>query len=355
LVADSDYEFRVYALECEAPPGDEEGAPYIYVGIAPKELVGGRIGEEFSRRRGVAAHFCFEHKPKRLLLVWPAANRAVEAYVYMTLLQKLKTKRQLRTLGGWTQTSAKPSPLTLQHFDQSRWCLNSQCFKCGSKKHFARDCKVEEGLPYACKKCGGELVLSSRGQTTYQASSSGSGGAGGQRGASGQTTRQASSSGAGAAAGSASGPGAKRAASAAPSPPPMKVARKSAAGASTCLVVSVCDKFYTSLTWYMLTDPHRSVCARARKNCSETALVLEGGHTRSVKPYAATADQAPRPLCRVKVQGAWRARQTLASGVTVDTEIVGTRVKRGGEDVAGGAVRLSQVLFLVEDLDSEFK
>ena len=131
--------------------------------------------EEASQVRGIAADFCVHHKPKRVLLVWPAATRAVEAYIFHALLAQLDSRMDLRTVAGFTQTSLKPSPLVVQQCRQAWRCMNSMCFRCRSKTHFARNCdRPEDAVPYSCQKCGGELAISSRGATIYADSSSSS-------------------------------------------------------------------------------------------------------------------------------------------------------------------------------------
>ena len=117
-------------------------------------------------------------------------------------------------------------------------------------------------------------------------------------------------------------------------------------------MVSVCGQFYTSLAWYFLKDnPSNSYCVRARKKCSANALVLEGGHTRSVKDFAGAGDRAPRPLCNIKADGVWKVRERLGEAI-VQTEVVGVKVGRAKQPLVA---RLSQVLWLVSDLDAEFK
>ena len=134
------------------------------------------------------------------------------------------------------------------------------------------------------------------------------------------------------------------------SPPPAKHLEPTVA--KTCLTVSVSGQMYTSLSWYFLKDnPSNSYCQRARKKCATNALVLAGGHTRSVKEFAGNDHVTLRPLCRIKKHGEWKARQRLGDAA-VDTEVVGVRISRAEQPLKA---RLSQVLWLVSDLDAEFK
>ena len=100
LEKDFEADVRVYILRCDG------GA--WYVGIAHKNWIGRRIQQHFSGEGG--AHFTLRFRPSKVALVWPAHMRAVEAYVYFTLLETVPAGNCHR-LGGWTQTSSNPSPL----------------------------------------------------------------------------------------------------------------------------------------------------------------------------------------------------------------------------------------------------
>ena len=65
---------------------------YLYVGIAHKSDIGHRIAVEMEQRRtsgptgdDYCADFCLRHKPTKVLLVWPAPNRAVECYIFNSI------------------------------------------------------------------------------------------------------------------------------------------------------------------------------------------------------------------------------------------------------------------------------
>ena len=88
-------------------------------------------------------------------------------------------------------------------------------------------------------------------------------------------------------------------------------------------------------------------------------MVLVGGHTRATKHLATAAAMSPRPLCRVKVNGEWQPRQNMDTG-EVATEVPGVNLRRvqvrqALDDVADGTIRASQILWLLEDLEKEFK
>jgi len=213
--------FLFVQLDCAPLPGESNRC--VYVGIAAQHEVGVRIRDEASQKKHTAADYCAQHKPTRVLLEWPAATRAVEAYVFNVVLGSLGAQMDVRAVAGFTQTSVKPSPLVVQQCRQAWRCMNSMCFRCGSKRYFAKACdKAEEGLPYACKQCGGELALTSRGATNY-AISGGGGSAASSSGVGGGSSRRP---------GGASGvvvtpsAGSKRAVPTASSPPPRRSRNK---------------------------------------------------------------------------------------------------------------------------------
>ena len=101
LKHDCNYPFQVYVLLCA-------GFCY-YVGISPVGKLVDRIQNHFS---GSGAHYCREHKPQAILLVWPALLESVEALVYFTMQQKLfhGGRGDCGKLGGWVQTSSSVPP-----------------------------------------------------------------------------------------------------------------------------------------------------------------------------------------------------------------------------------------------------
>ena len=135
LKHDCNYPFQVYVLLCA-------GFCY-YVGISPVGKLVDRIQNHFS---GSGAHYCREHKPQAILLVWPALLESVEALVYFTMQQKLfhGGRGDCGKLGGWVQTSSKRSPLCVMQCEQTRRQLLGKCFVwrrqafCGLAQLFGR-------------------------------------------------------------------------------------------------------------------------------------------------------------------------------------------------------------------------
>ena len=159
LSEDFSYDYRVYALalqhEC------------VYIGIAPKSQVKQTIQRHFEVSN--KCHYTSQHRPLRVLLVWPAISPSVEAYCYYAFLQRLSvTAMKQGKLGGWTQTSSAVSPLGFLLQAEASRMMRGQCLNCGSKGHFASKCsKPLVGAPYPCD-CGGTAVVTARGQTVLQ-------------------------------------------------------------------------------------------------------------------------------------------------------------------------------------------
>ena len=151
LSVSSGYEYRVYVLECEAS--------CLYVGIETRAKLAGRLRQHFAGR---GAHFTKVHKPRSILMVWPATCTAVESYVYHALLAAQPAGR-VEKLGGWTQTSTRVSPLAALQFEQARRSMRGSCFNCGGP-HYASSCpKATQGCTYTCPKCKASILVSSMG------------------------------------------------------------------------------------------------------------------------------------------------------------------------------------------------
>ena len=123
LVSDAAYPLRVYVLLCRGGR--------FYVGIAPRGDVRKRIRSQFA---GDGSHFCAINKPQGVLMVWPAASEAIEAAVFYGMQRALGIS-DFRKLGGWTQTSANPSPLVVMQMKESGRQLSNRCFACGGPHH----------------------------------------------------------------------------------------------------------------------------------------------------------------------------------------------------------------------------
>ena len=100
LVSDTSYPYRVYVLQCRHE--------CMYVGIAHRSEVKRRISGHFDG--SAHCHYTEKNPPTGVLLVWPAMSTAVESFVFHALLGRMPAQ-SLCKLGGWLQTSSRPSPL----------------------------------------------------------------------------------------------------------------------------------------------------------------------------------------------------------------------------------------------------
>ena len=142
----------VYAIECAGGK--------TYVGIEHRSRAVARLRKHWDLN---GAFYTQQNAPKSILLFWPAANTAVEGYVFLALLAQLPA-RSVQRIGGWTQTSTNPAPSPRMIFEQQRRCMLSLCFNCGSKDHVAKRCpKPLETAPYKCSHCLKPVLISSRG------------------------------------------------------------------------------------------------------------------------------------------------------------------------------------------------
>ena len=161
LKHDCNYPFRVYVLLCA-------GFCY-YVGISPVDKLVDRIQEHFS---GSGAHYCRVHKPQAVLMAWPALLESVEALVYFTMQQKLfyGGRGDCGKLGGWVQTSSKPSPLCVMQCEQTRRQLLGKCFVCVDGRHSAGSpsCSGADNntVQYRCGECSAYVTIDSRGASS---------------------------------------------------------------------------------------------------------------------------------------------------------------------------------------------
>ena len=159
LVPKLSFPLRVYCLECESPHG--EVGPRYYVGIAKADLVEQRIRDHFKRK---GAEYTKALAPKAIHLLWPAANYAVEAYVFNSLLE-IMPRNSVHKLGGWTQTALDPTPIQRMGYERDRRALQQLCFNCGGRC-WSKHCKKPvEGIPYNCPGCGTAVAITERGQS----------------------------------------------------------------------------------------------------------------------------------------------------------------------------------------------
>eukprot|EP00973_Karenia_brevis_P053587 7446640-Karenia_brevis.AAC.1 len=125
------WKYAVYILECA-------GSCY-YVGIESRGDLPRRLKDHWAGR---GAHYTRRRKPKKLVLLQPAPNTAVEAYAYYALLATMPAGSVARC-GGWVQTSVEPSPLQHLQFEQARRQLTNRCFNCGQSGHYANQCSKD--------------------------------------------------------------------------------------------------------------------------------------------------------------------------------------------------------------------
>ena len=290
--------------------------------------------------------------------VWPAASTAVEAYVYYSFLARMvssATKAKYFALGGWVQTSSILSPVATLVQDEARRQLRSECFNCGSKDHYASKCTFPlNGCTYRCPAdgCRSSILVTSRGQTPLVSSSPCPAGSRSAASSSGsQATSVASSSGSPSATkrvAASSGSGA------APIPPAGKRQKLAAAGENNKSSASArggrevlaINETYTSLSWYLCNaNPTPKQVAIAKDKCSEHALELQGGHTRSLDTsgFVALPPSKPKSLTD---------NRTRLGTQFVATALKAIKIRRAVDGEV--ACRLSQVLFRVLDLQSAF-
>jgi hypothetical protein len=352
LSLDAEAEFGIYVLRCK-PHDTRTAGPFYYVGFHAFASLASRIEVQFSGVRG-QSHYCSKNKPICVELVWPVCSRAAEAYIFYALLAKQpagwerRGAEQLCPVGGFTQNDSVLSPLASLVYEQARRQLKSFCcYNCGGS-HFASACKQpKRGLSLTCPDCKANIEMTSKGQTVTATKQS--------------STATAASSSRAQSPAPASSRGVKRSLTAAtfsagtscarPSSPLVAAPSTQAAGTNTTSgkVISICGQHYTSLAWYLCKDnPSPTLCKRARRNCASNALVLEGGHTRSVKDFAKVpgAGRALKPLCVIDGQ----SRQRIGNAA-VPTQVVGVKIRRAENPFTS---RGSQVLWLLADLEAEF-
>lgn len=340
LALDEWAEFAIYVLQCK-PHDTRTAGPFWYVGFCERKKVVGRIGTQVNGGK-TQSHYCKVNRPQSVHLVWPVHNRAAEGYIFYAMLAKQpagwdrRGTELLCPIGGFTQNDTKLSPLASLVYEQARRQVKSLCcFNCGGS-HLVKDCKHKpRGLTLSCPSCQSDIVMTSKGQTLISAPAA---------------PPKPPPQGMKRAAAESQGPAAKAAkigtakASASPSPAP------TSSKVDACVAINICGLHYTSLSWFLSKDnPSPSLCQRARNNCGDNALVLVGGHTRSVKSFAKIPGASRlQPLCMVS----GRPRQNSPGDRPVSTEAPGVKIMKAEQPLK---TRLSQVLWLVADLEKEFR
>ena len=269
LVEDLDSEFRIYVLECES---QAFGSPSTwYVGVEHRSQIARRVQTQFAQTPS-AAHFCRVNKPKRIEVIWPARDRAAEAFVFYALVGKLPARALASgRLGGWTQTHTDVNQLGRVHLERERRMVTNSCLGCGKKGHFDRDCPASSSdnfMVYNCGHCNAAVRISDQGKQTTQ------------------TTR-----------------GTKRLHDDVASLPPVNPAAPSArlrpqvpqaAGVQQVaaapqqrrpayLRVLVCGHEYTSLQWFLGKKPTPRKVAEVLAKCKGHAVQLRFGDTKTLE------------------------------------------------------------------------
>ena len=130
------FDLRVYVLRCK--PHIIGGPFCYYVGLARKGELGERIRSHVD---GVGAAFTKANPPLGIEYVWPASNRAVEAYVFFALMERLPESAAIMgRLGGWAQVYASPNTTATAALREQKRILDNRCIHCGGRGHYIIDC-----------------------------------------------------------------------------------------------------------------------------------------------------------------------------------------------------------------------
>ena len=135
ISSDLSLPYRVYVLRC-AP--QILGGPFTYYCGLTEDIVA-RLAEH---ENGTGAAFTDGNKPLDLVYLWPAANRAVEAYVFAAMMTVLPEEAIAGSrLGGWIQTSASAKSSSASQMVEQWRMVNNVCLRCSKPGHQARNCK----------------------------------------------------------------------------------------------------------------------------------------------------------------------------------------------------------------------
>ena len=298
LVRDSSLPFRVYVLRC-AP--QKEGSPYTwYVGLVHKS----KLAERLERHRLGACHFTRVHRPLAVVLLWPVASRAAEAYVYYALVEKFPgVALQCGRLGGWTQTASKLNPLGAMMLQREKWMLEGLCLECGKGCTWGA-CKTDQaeasGARYNCDHCGAFVRITNqgksateppqvcvcppcRGQATKRARDTSDGGDGRAASATSARVRTSSASGI-----------------QNPSSASVRARTPAAVQRAPCFAVHICGEKYSTLKWFL---GRREYPNEAKKVLADTAscvhaVQIQGGDAKTLvsSGFARLPPQRPKEL-----------------------------------------------------------
>ena len=314
-----DDDYRVYVLAS----GDK-----YYVGAEERRFLRKRLLKQAEQR---GAHWNKVYKADGVAYVMPVEHRAAEAYVYYALLAQLPAN-SVEKLGGWTQTSTSLSPLAKLLCQEARRNVIGACFTCGSKEHFAYECKATPQVAlYPCKQCRDVIRVTARGQTPL-----------------GPTTAVSSAPSTAAAAQAVSSPSAR----ASPEPP---AKRRRVSRATSCLRVRVCGVAYTTLAWYLGdANPNRHQRQKVADKCMDKALEMNGGDSKTLQSQAFA--RSPPGFGKEMLPGRVNLPHDWVESACGSKRWSDAKGKSGAEKVklrraaTGGRESCRNVLWRVEDL-----
>ena len=103
IVENFDDPHRLYILECRGPRGEK----VWYVGMVHFSQMRQRFKKHF---QGDSIHYTKVYPAQKLVFLCTAPTSAGEAYLYYEMLRRMPPNMAWK-LGGFTQTSSKPSRL----------------------------------------------------------------------------------------------------------------------------------------------------------------------------------------------------------------------------------------------------
>ena len=303
---------------------------------------------------GQSIHYTKAYPAQKLIYLCTAPTASGEAYLYHEMLRRMPPNQAWK-LGGFVQTSSRPSNLDCLLAEEARRGMNELCFNCGANRFRGEHLKLRKcpfplrGVEYKCPladkprtcqcgvehRCSGKMLVTSRGHAEMVP----------------ETIPAATPP-------SLKPPAPKAPSKKRPAPPqPLEPVRKSArsrtaasSSSAGCEQVRICGRMYTALSWFLKnSNPSKKQCGHAIENCHTEAIELKGAHVRALSgtAYAKVPPSRPKPLCLVR-SGSERERM---GDEPVNTEVKGPTIARA---TGGLSKRLSQVLFPVHTLEKPF-
>ena len=337
LVENFDDPIRLYIMECKGPRGEQ----VWYVGMVHFSEMRSRFKKHF---QGESIHYTKVFPAQKVVYLCTAPTAAGEAYLYYEMLRRMPANMAWK-LGGFIQTSSKPSRLDCLLAEQARRGMHELCFNCGADRFKGEHLKLRKcpyalrGVEYECPQdgCPGKLLVTSRGHAEKVP----------------DPPKQAILAEPVALPSNVKAAPTKRLATpSSASVQPVRKARKTTTTTSQSSgeQIRICGVMYTALSWFLeQRNPSKKQCAHATLCCHEGAVELEGAHVRALSgtAFAKAPPAYPTPLCLVR-DGSERHR---LGNEAVDTEIAGLKVQRADGKLTK---RLSQVLFRVDVLQHAF-